>query len=87
MTLVIDLPPELEKRLERESENLGVEPGEVVRRLLDSGLPGPSDRNQTAIDLLDQWEEEGDEEEQRATLEALKEGLNAHYSSNRTIFP
>ena len=87
MTLIIDLSPELEKRLQQESKNRGVDPPEVVRRLLESALPDSGARNQKAIDLLNQWEQEGDESEQRETLEALKQGLNAHYSSSRTIFP
>ena len=87
MSLVIDLSPDLEERLESESRSLGVDPSEVVRRVLETALPDQRNRNREALELLRRWEDEGDEEEQRETLEALKKGLNEHYSSSRTIFP
>lgn len=87
MSIVIDIPPELEARLQKESRALGIDPPELVRRALESVLPEQTDRNRRALDLLAKWDNEGDEAEQRETLEALKEGLNAHYSSDRKIFP
>ena len=45
------------------------------------------EKNQEAIRLLNAWVEEGDEHEQSDTFEALKEGLNAHQSSGRTVYP
>ncbi len=45
------------------------------------------ERRNKAIALLRSWREEGDEAEQRETFEALKQGLNAHHSSGRTIYP
>jgi len=45
------------------------------------------EKNQKAIELLRSWVKDGDDEEQRSTFEALREGLNAHHSSGRIIFP
>ena len=87
MSLVIELSPEVEERLQRESKRKGVDAADLVREIVESALPDQRARNQRAVELLRQWSEEGDEEEQRATLEALKEGLNASHSSYRTIFP
>jgi len=44
-------------------------------------------RRAAAIELLRQWREEGDEEEQRDTFEAIMQGLNEHHSSDRKLFP
>jgi RNA binding exosome subunit len=44
-------------------------------------------RNRAVIELLDQWREEGDEEEQRETFEYLKEALDEDRLSNRPLFP
>jgi hypothetical protein len=45
------------------------------------------EKNQKSIVLLRSWIEEGDEDEQRESFEALKQGLNAHHSSGRIIYP
>ena len=87
MTLTLELEPEIEDRLCRESQRLGVDPTEVVRRLIQSAIPEQPDKYERVIALLDEWESEGDEQEQRETLEALKQGLNAHQSSGRVIYP
>ena len=87
MSLVIELPPEVEERVRRESERKGVDAADLVVEIVETALPDQRTRNRRASELLRQWSEEGDEEEQRETLEALKEGLNSSHSSNRTIFP
>ncbi len=38
-------------------------------------------RNKAAIDLLDSWETDGDEQEQRETMDVLREALG----TNRTL--
>lgn len=45
-------------------------------------------RNRELAELLDSWEAEGDEAEQRETLEVLKESLGARrVASARKLFP
>jgi hypothetical protein len=45
-------------------------------------------RNQAAIALLDAWDEEGDEEEQRETMRVLRDALGARrVASSRSLFP
>lgn len=45
-------------------------------------------RNAEAIRLLDLWEQEGDEEEQRETMRVLYEALGEkRIASNRPLFP
>jgi hypothetical protein len=45
-------------------------------------------RNQEAIDLLNTWETEGDEQEQRETMRVLREALGLErVASSRNLFP
>jgi excisionase family DNA binding protein len=45
-------------------------------------------RNQSAMALLEAWKTEGDEEEQRATMEVLREALGPRrVASSRDLFP
>ena len=45
-------------------------------------------RNRALIELLDSWEAEGDEQEQRETLAVLRESLGARrVASYRNLFP
>jgi predicted DNA-binding protein len=87
MSLVIELSPDVEKRLVEESRRKGVDAADLVREVIESAFPDQRARNQRAIELLQELREHGDGKEQRETLEALKEGLNASHSSNREIFP
>lgn len=44
--------------------------------------------NQAAIELLDSWEAEGDEQEQRETLAVIRESLGTRrVASSRNLFP
>jgi hypothetical protein len=45
-------------------------------------------RNQAAIQLLDSWESEGDEDEQRETMKVLRQALGqGRIASDRRLFP
>jgi hypothetical protein len=44
-------------------------------------------RQRQLAELLRQWREEGDLEEQRETFEILKRGLNENRPGQRKIFP
>lgn len=86
MTLTLELEPEIEDRLCRESKRLGVDPTEVVRRLIESAIPERETRYEEVIATLDKWDEEDDEQEQRETLEFLKKALNENRTSYRRVF-
>ena len=86
MTLMIDLPADVESRLKTEAERHGLEPREYARRLIEAGLPVDADRqrslNQSTLDLLAQWErrdatEDAAELARRAAAVAeFKDGMN-----------
>jgi hypothetical protein len=45
-------------------------------------------RNKALVELLDSWESEGDEQEQRETLNVLREALGPRrVASSRALFP
>lgn len=45
-------------------------------------------RNRSLVELLDSWESEGDEQEQRETLAVLRETLGPRrVASSRNLFP
>lgn len=44
-------------------------------------------RNQSIIDLINSWVEDGDEQEQTETAEYLRTALDENRSSNRPLFP
>ena len=86
MTLHVDLPPELEKRLRREAERSGVAEVECVVRILDAHLPANSRQTKTFA-LLQSWIDGEDAEDQRETGEYLVRVLDEDRLSYRKLFP
>lgn len=88
MTLTLELSDGLEERLQQAAADSGMSPQELALRVLDQSLPHDAEaKRRRAIELLRQWREEGDEEEQRETWEALKKGLDENRTSYRKLFP
>jgi hypothetical protein len=87
MDLTIQLTPD-EAQTIRSARERGIDVEKRVRDAIRAlGEPrSTASSHQTSI-LLQSWIDEGDEEEQRDTFEALREGLNANHSSSRRIFP
>ncbi len=84
MILTLDLDPKLESQLCEQAAAKGVELEAYVKELLKTAAQ--RERNQAAIAALRSWREEGDEEEQRETFEALKRGLNESRRGYRVLF-
>ena len=86
--MVLTLPPDLERRVAQEAGRQGLKADEYALHLLEKHLP-PEDHRTALAALLQSWIDEGDEQEQRETFEALKQGLNETRSENgeRLIFP
>lgn len=71
--MTLKLRPELELELAREAAQRGRTPEEFAVDLLEQAMPDRrTARNAAAIALLRSWSEEGDEEDQRETFEALR---------------
>lgn len=94
MTLVLDLPSDVEARLDAQAAEMGMAPSEYALQILQAGLPAemiaqqPSESEELSenptVALLRRWEEEDatdDPEEIRKAeveLEELKEARNAN---------
>jgi hypothetical protein len=80
MTLLIELPPELEQRLEEEAARRGQAPAEFVRAVVEEKLaatPGAeqreaqSARNRAALAKLQQWRKEDAENPDASTVPVI----------------
>jgi hypothetical protein len=86
MTLTLTLPPDIEKRLQYEAERQGLPTVTLTLQLLDQHLPSKDPRSE-AVELLQSWIEEGDEQEQKETGEYLIQALDEDRLSDRRLFP
>ncbi len=59
----------------------------VVNQIRNENSQQKAARQQALSELLQSWEEEGDEQEQKETLEFLQQALNQDRLSNRPLFP
>ncbi|HTG32859.1 MAG TPA: hypothetical protein VLB76_07980 [Thermoanaerobaculia bacterium] len=86
MTLTLNLPQDLEKRLRHEAVRQGLPADTLTLQLLDQHLP--SDKTQGKLTaLLQSWIEEGDAQEQKETGEYLVQTLDEDRLSERRLFP
>ena len=72
MSLIVELSPEVEKRLEQEAERNGLEPPEYVRRLVEERISVGESKTLTA--------------EERATRVAALRGKYAHVPTSADEF-
>ena len=86
MTLMLQLPPELEQRLTQEAKRHGLSPDAYTLQLLDKSLP-PEDRRTELVTLLQSWLDERDPEEQRETGTYLIRALDEDRLADRQLFP
>ena len=94
MSLVIDLAPGVESRLEQEAAKKGFEPSEYAGRLIENGLPAQvTERQQSILAMLDAWDAEDETDDpveiaaRQAEWEEFKESINRHHESDRIIYP
>ena len=86
MTLTLNLPQELEDRLQHEAERQGLPAAALTLHLLDQHLPSSDSRGKLAA-LLQSWIVEGDSQEQKETGEYLVRTLDEDRLSERRLFP
>ena len=92
MRLTIDIPPDIEGRLNHTAARQGVDAAEYVKRLLAAHLP-PLNGDEATLALLAEWdaEDETDDpkelESRRRDWEQFKQSMNASHSSNRRVYP
>jgi hypothetical protein len=86
MTLTLNLPRDLEDRLQHEAERQGLPADALTLHLLDQHLPSPDVQGKLAA-LLRSWIVEGDPQEQKETGEYLVRTLDEDRLSERRLFP
>jgi membrane peptidoglycan carboxypeptidase len=59
----------------------------VINQIRDEDFQHKAARQQALSELLQSWEEEGDEQEQNETLQFIQQALNEDRLSNRPLFP
>jgi hypothetical protein len=94
MSLMIELDPEVEERLQQEATRHGMPVADYARHLIEEGLPVPLDKKQKAtLALLQSWVDQDatdDLEEIReaeAELEAFKRAMNANRAGESPLYP
>jgi predicted transcriptional regulator len=86
MTLTIELPPELERRLARRAQEQGIPAERLTVRLLEEHLL-PLGREAELAALLRSWISDGDAQEHRETGDYLIRALDEDRLSDRPLFP
>jgi hypothetical protein len=86
MKLTLNLPQDLEERLQHEAERQGLPAATLTLHLLDQHLPSKDPQGKLAA-LLQSWIAEDDGQEQRETGEYLIRTLDEDRLSERRLFP
>jgi hypothetical protein len=86
MTFVLDLPADLEQRLQQEAQRRGLSKDQVTLRLLDENLPATNQSSAVGA-LLQSWIDENDGGEQKETGDYLVRALDEDRVSERRLFP
>jgi hypothetical protein len=91
MDITLRLDPETERLIREEAARRGMTPEAlaqaVVVETLEREQAQQRAKNAAARELLRTWSEDGDEQEQRETFEAIAEGLNAERKGVRQHYP
>lgn len=95
MTLTITLTQEEEVRLRAAAQKEGIDPADLVRKLVTAHLPPAHDENAASIALLQSWLEEdatddpGEVQQAQEELEVFKQAINAERerAGARRIYP
>jgi len=85
MTITIDVSPEVARKLSAEADRLGEDVPGIVRGLVERQLAASPVRPYDPAAALDSFDE-GDEQEQRETLDTLIEALDRDRPGQRSIF-
>jgi hypothetical protein len=87
MTIQLNLPPELEARLEREAQRQNSSPDAVTLKLLNDHLP-PVDKAAALAAMFEQWnaEDEAMTDEEQAENIAILRAIDEDRMSDRKLF-
>lgn len=86
MSLILNLPPQLEKYLVQEAKQKGLSVETYTLQILQEYIL-PKEKQTQLVNLLQSWMDEGDADEQQETGEYLIEALDKDRLSERKLFP
>ena len=86
MTLTLNLPSELEQYLLHEARKQGISLEAVTLQLLTNAIP-TKQKQAEAVNLLQSWLDDEDDEEQQETGRYLIHSLDEDRLSERKLFP
>ena len=86
MTLMLNIPPELEARLHEQAQRAGISTADYVLQTLSRHLP-PKDREAKLVALLQSWIDAPDADEQTETGNFLVRSLDEDRPSDRKLYP
>ena len=86
MTLTLNLPPDLEQYLIQEAQQQGLSVEAMTLRLLTKSI-AIEQRQAEAVDILQSWIDDEDDEDQQTTGQYLLQALDEDRLSNRQLFP
>jgi len=86
MTLTFNLSPELEQYLLREANQHGLSVEALAVQLLTNSIL-PKQKQTEAVNLLQSWIDDEDDEEQQETGQYLTQALDDDRLSERKLFP
>jgi len=87
MTITLDMPTSLERRLTTEAARRGLPVPELVLHLVQNSLSEAGPPNTEATALIQSWIDDPDIEKQRHTGEFLTKALHEDRPSDRQFFP
>ena len=88
MTITVDLPPQVEAKVQAEAARQQITPEAYVTRLVNTALPDEeaNAKRERSLALLRSVADIGDEEEQRETFATLREAVDEDRLSDRKRF-
>jgi hypothetical protein len=86
MTLTLNVPPEIEKHLDRKAREQGLSTETYALQLLSESIT-VQEKSTKLVNLLQSWIDEDDVQEQQETGDYLIQALDEDRLSDRKLFP
>jgi hypothetical protein len=86
MTLTLNVPPEIEKHLDRKAREQGLSTEAYALQLLSESIT-VQEKSTKLVNLLQSWIDEDDVQEQQETGDYLIQALDEDRLSDRKLFP
>jgi hypothetical protein len=86
MSITVDLPPEVEARIQQEAKKRSIPVERYISQLVSETVPFSESDTERSLRLLRSVRELGDDAEQKETFEVLKRAVDEDRLSSRKRF-